>query len=302
MRFEGLDLNLLVVLDALLQEGSVSAAAERLNLSQSGASAALARLREFFDDELLVPSGRTMSLTPRAEKLTEPVVAALDQIRRTILISRPFDPAVSDRTISIMAVDVVVEVLLTKAVAAFASEAPNMRFEIAALTEDPTTTLQRGRSDIVIALDYLISAEQPSEWLYNEQFVVVGWDQNPALGGAMTRTLYEQLGHVSVRLGRHTPGFDESALRRLGIERRIEVLAPSFTSVGRFLVGSQRLATVHRRLAGLFREALPIQVAELPFEFPAVREVAQWSSRNASDPAIAWVVRRLKEIASAPAF
>ena len=84
MRFEKLDLNLLVVLDALLHEKSVSAAAERLNLSQSGASAALARLREFFEDDLLVPTGRTMNTTPRADKLIKPVRAALDNIRDTI--------------------------------------------------------------------------------------------------------------------------------------------------------------------------------------------------------------------------
>ena len=98
------------------EEQSVSAAAERLNLSQSGASAALNRLRDFFEDDLLVSSGRTMTCTPRGDALIKPVKEALALIRETILTPDEFDPAVSDRTISIAAIDVVAHVLLTEAV------------------------------------------------------------------------------------------------------------------------------------------------------------------------------------------
>jgi DNA-binding transcriptional LysR family regulator len=178
MRFEKLDLNLLVVLDALLQDKSVSAAAERLNLSQSGASAALARLREFFEDDLLVPTGRTMNTTPRADKLIEPVRFALDNIRATILTPQIFDPSVSDRTITITAIDYVVQVLLTQAISTFAKEAPHMRFRIDTLTTDPVAMLQRGLTDIIIGLDYIMSPEHPSDWLYDERFVVINWKGN----------------------------------------------------------------------------------------------------------------------------
>lgn len=302
MRFEKLDLNLLVVLDALLQDKSVSAAAERLNLSQSGASAALARLREFFEDDLLVPTGRTMSTTPRADKLIEPVREVLDSIRDTILTPQTFDPAMSDRTITITAIDYVVQVLLAQAISAFAKEAPNMRFRIDALTTDPVGMLQRGLTDIIIGLDYILSTEHPSEWLYDERWVVIGWEGNPQLKVPLTREAYESAGHVCAMLGRQVPGFDETALRRLGIERRIEVYAPSYTSVARLIMGTNRIATIHERLAKQLKDTLPLVVQELPFEFPAVREVIQWSSRNASDPAIAWVVSRIKDIASTPRF
>jgi DNA-binding transcriptional LysR family regulator len=302
MRFEKLDLNLLVVLDALLQDKSVSAAAERLNLSQSGASAALARLREFFEDDLLVPTGRTMNTTPRADKLIEPVRFALDNIRDTILTPQIFDPSVSDRTITITAIDYVVQVLLTQAISTFAKEAPHMRFRIDTLTTDPVAMLQRGLTDIIIGLDYIMSPEHPSEWLYDERFVVINWKGNTELKGPLTREVYEAAGHVCAMMGRQVPGFDETALRRLGIERRIEVYAPNYTSVARLVLGTNRIATIHERLAAQLKDTLPLDVHELPFEFPTVREVIQWSSRNTADPAIAWVVSRIKAIAGAPLF
>ena len=302
MRFEKLDLNLLVVLDALLSDKSVSAAAERLNLSQSGASAALARLREFFEDDLLIQTGRTMSTTPRADKLVEPVRAVLEQIRHTILTPEAFDPAKSDRTITITAIDYVVQVLLARTIAAFAKEAPHMRIRIDALSTEPLATLQRGLTDIIVGLDYLMSPDHPSEWLYDERFVAISWKGNTALKGPMTRQFYENAGHVCAMMGRLVPGFDETALRRLGIERRIEVYAPSYTSIARLVMGTDRIATIHERLATQLKDTLPLDVHELPFEFPTVREVVQWSSRNSGDPAIQWVVSRLKQIAQTPQF
>ncbi|WP_339826200.1 LysR family transcriptional regulator [uncultured Parasphingorhabdus sp.] len=297
MRFEKLDLNLLVVLDALLEEQSVSQAAERLHLSQSGASAALSRLREFFEDDLLVSSGRTMECTPRGETLIKPVKDALSLIRETILTPEEFDPAVSNRAISIASIDVVAHVLLTEAVGLFSKQAPNMRFTVLPLTEDPVAMLQRGQTDIIIALDYLIDANLPSEFLYDEDFVVISWKENPHIKGELTSELYEQLGHVSVRLNHNARGFDETALRRIGINRNVETFAPSFASVPRFVIKTDRIATIHRHLANQISGTLPIKIYELPFKFPTVREVAQWSAKNTNDEAVRWVVRRLKELA-----
>ncbi|MEO9599530.1 LysR family transcriptional regulator [Parasphingorhabdus sp.] len=297
MRFEKLDLNLLVVLDALLEEQSVSAAAERLNLSQSGASAALSRLREFFEDDLLVSSGRTMTCTPRGDALIQPVKEALALIRETILTPDAFDPSVSDRTISIASIDVVAHVLLTEAVSIFSTEAPHMRFQVLPLTEEPVTMLQRGQTDIIIALDFLVDANLPSEFLYEEDFVAISWNENPHIKDALTMEQYNQLGHVSVRLNHNARGFDETALRRIGIHRNIETFAPSFASVPRFIIKTNRIATIHRHLANQISDTLPVTIFELPFEFPKVREVAQWSAKNTNDEAVRWVVQRLQEIA-----
>lgn len=173
MRFQKLDLNLLVALDALLQERSVSLAADRLHLSQSATSSALGRLRDYFEDDLLLLKGRSMVVTPRGEELMGPVRSVLDQIRTTIAVAQPFDPAVSNRMIGLMASDYTVEVLLQRAMLEFAEEAPGISFEISPMGDDVVEELQRGRADILITIDTAISTEHPSESLWEDDFVVV---------------------------------------------------------------------------------------------------------------------------------
>lgn len=303
MRFQKLDLNLLVALDALLQEKSVSLAADRIHLSQSATSSALGRLREYFEDELLVLRGRTMALTPRGEELIDPVRAVLDQIRATIAVAPPFDPMSSDRHLAIMASDYTVEVLLRQAMLAFEDEAPRMTFEISPLGDDVVEELQRGRADLLITIDTAISTEHPAEQLYEDDYVVVGWSGNRSLTKRMTKECYEQLGHIVTRFGRaRLPSFEEWALKGQSIQRRVELVAPSFTSVATLLVGSQRIATMHRRLAERVVRSMPLKIVETPFEIPAIRQTAQWSSSSANDPAILWLVQRLKQLAASPDF
>lgn len=297
MRLEKLDLNLLVALDVLLEEKGVSLAADRLNLSQSAVSGSLARLREYFGDDLLVMNGRSMVLTSRAEKLVAPVHAVLEQIRETIMVADPFDPATSDRTLSIMATDYIVEILLRPAIVACAAEAPGICFELVPIVENPVDALQRGRADILIGIDNVVSTEHPSQLLYSEDFVIAGWTDNRALAVPMTLDKYQQLGHVAVRFGQQTSSYEATAARLRSVARRVEVVAPNFMSVGGLLVGTNRIATIHRLLALRMAEFLPLKLVELPFEMPPVREIAQWSTRNANDPAIAWLVVRLKAIA-----
>ena len=298
MRLDRLDLNLLIALDALLEERGVSLAADRLNLSQSATSGALARLREYFRDDLLVLAGRGMALTPRAEELVQPVRSVLEQIRATIMVADPFDPATSDRTLAVMATDYIFEILLRPAIVACAHEAPGIRFELTPIVEHPVEALQRGQADLLIGIDNVVSSDHPSALLYTEDFVVAGWRENPLLDGAMTLERYEQLGHVGVRFGRQTSSYETTAARLHSDARRVEVVAPNFMSLGGLIVGTSRIATMHRLLAVRLAEYLPLKLMELPFAMPPVREIAQWSTRSANDPAIAWLVARLKAIAA----
>jgi len=154
VRFGHLDLNLLIALDALLEERNVSAAAERLFLSQSATSSALGRLREYFKDDLLVLKGRQMVATPRGEELVEPVKAVLEQIRSTIAVPPEFDPATSDRSIAIMTTDYITHVLLADVLKEFETTAPNMRFELLAMSDFMIEVFERGLTDILIILIY----------------------------------------------------------------------------------------------------------------------------------------------------
>jgi LysR family transcriptional regulator, nod-box dependent transcriptional activator len=294
MRFQRLDLNLLVALDALLTERSVSLAAERIFLSQSATSSALGRLREYFADDLLIVKGRQMVLTARGEELVEPVRAVLEQIRTTISVSPPFDPATSDRTIKIMASDYVTEVLLAAALHDIAVEAPDMRFELAPMSDSLTDSLERSEIDIVVCIDYSLSKDHPSQILFEDDHVVVGWAGNPAMQEPMTEALYFALSHVTSRFGKaRTPVFEDWFVRRQTQQRRVAIVAPAFLAVPGLVIGSNHIATMHRRLASHMAKQLPLVIKEAPFEIPPIREAVQWHISNNNDPAIRWIVEKL---------
>jgi LysR family nod box-dependent transcriptional activator len=300
MRFQRLDLNLLVALDALLTERSVSLAAERICLSQSATSSALGRLRDYFGDELLVVKGRQMVLTARAEELVDPVRAVLEQIRTTISVSPPFDPATSDRVIRFMASDFITEVLLASAMTEIAKEAPFMRFDIQPMSEQLVETLERGFVDLLITIDYAISADHPSRILFEDDYVVVGWEGNPAMSEPMTKERYFELGHVTSRFGKaRLSAFEDWFVRRQKQQRNVEIIAPSFMSLPGMVVGSNRIATMHRRLATRVTQYLPLVMREVPLDIPPIREAIQWHISNNNDPAIRWVVEKLLAAASA---
>lgn len=301
MRFGRLDLNLLVALDALLTEKSVSLAADRLCLSQSATSSALGRLRDYFGDELLVVKGRHMILTARAEELIEPVRAVLEQIRSTIAIAPEFDPATADRQVRIMASDYTTQVLLAEAIAQIESVAPNMRFEIQPMNINPVESIERGLIDLLVTIDFAVSADHPSQVLFEDDYVVVGDRDNPALKGDFTRETYFELGHVTARFGRaQMPAFEEWFTRRQKQQRRIEVVAPSFLTLPGLVIGTRRIATMHRRLANQVASTFPVAVRELPFAIPPIREVVQWHLTNNNDRALRWVIERLDAVARSP--
>jgi LysR family transcriptional regulator, nod-box dependent transcriptional activator len=142
------------------------------------------------------------------------------------------------------------------------------------------------------------STDHPSTILFEEDHVVVGWSGNPAMTRPMTKQLFFELGHVTARFGKGTvPSFEDWVLRRQPQKRRIEVIAPTFMSVPGLLIGSARIATMHRRMANRLAEYLPLTIQPIPFEMPPIREAAQWHITNNNDPAIRWVVERLAFIA-----
>ena len=300
MRFQRLDLNLLVALDVLLEECSVSLAADRLCLSQSATSSALGRLRDYFQDDLLVLKGRQMVLTPRGEELIEPVRKVLEQIRTTIAIAPEFEPETCDRQIRIMASDYVTEVLLTDTLQALERDAPQMRFEIQSMASNPIDSLDRGMIDLLLTVDFAMSSDHPSEFLFQDDHVVVGDASHPALAGPITAETYFSLGHVTTRFGRsRIPVFEDWFQKRQKRARRVEVVAPTFLSLPGLLVGTQRVATMHRKLAERVCGHMPLKMVDVPFDIPPIREAIQWHVASRNDFAIQWVIGQLRTVALA---
>ncbi|WP_068089796.1 LysR substrate-binding domain-containing protein [Novosphingobium rosa] len=294
MRCERLDLNLLVALDALLSEKSVARAADRICLSPSATSNVLSRLRDYFQDELLVLKGRHMVLTHRGEELIEPVRTVLNLVKTTIAAKPEFIADQSEREITIMASDYVGEVLLARAMPYLEQLAPRMSLSIQAIHDRPMQMLEQGAIDLLITLESSFSHDHPSRTLYSDDYVVMGWHGNPFLAEGLSEEAYYSLGHVTTQFGlSRMPAFEEELLRNRARARRVEVVAPSFLSVPFMLLGSNRIATIYRRLAEDVANWLPIKIVPVPFAMPAVSVGVQWHRSNERDPALLWVMDEL---------
>src|ERR1043165_4601417 len=160
------DLNLLVALDALLTERNVTRAGNRLNLSQSAMSGTLARLRHYFRDELLVPVGRQMVLTPVADGLVSPVRDILLQIRGTLGSKPRFEPATATRHLSLAVSDYVTDILMADVLRTARREAPGITFELRPVGRQATEALESGELDFLIAPEGYVSTGQPTEVLF----------------------------------------------------------------------------------------------------------------------------------------
>ena len=150
MRFDGLDLNLLVALDILLTEKNITRAGEKLFLSQPATSAALARLRDYFEDDLLVQVGRSMVLTPMGENLAKPVGDLLIQMRTVLNNKNKFDPSTAKRKFTVMASDYTGNVLLPRLNQLLYRLAPQCSIEQLMPSTEAEKQIERGKVDILL--------------------------------------------------------------------------------------------------------------------------------------------------------
>ncbi len=297
MRFDRLDLNLLVAFDVLGHEQNVSAAARTLNLSQSAVSGALNRLREYFDDELLVPSGRRMILTPKAQQLIEPVRQALLMIRSNITTPAKFDPATAERRFVIVASDYAYNVFLADALKAAGREAPGASFDIIPPAVGAFERLESGEVDLLLSIESYLPRGHPQELLCVDEHAVVAWDQNSHCQNGLDKKLFEQLGHVTTFFGpERFPAYSESLFEVMGIERKIDVRVSTFAAVPQSLIGTERIATMHRRHAEYFARYLPIRIFDMPHELPEVRECMQWHRIRQADEGLKWLADQIKTV------
>jgi LysR family transcriptional regulator, nod-box dependent transcriptional activator len=296
MRFNKLDLNLLVALDALLSEQNISRAAEKLHLSQSAMSNALARLREYFDDELLVQVGRKMEPTLRAEALKDPVRDILVRVDATVAVQPEFVPAQANRVFRLFVSDYTMTTLMPHLIALAYEQAPGIRFDLRPQVAQPHRVLERGEADLLIIPKEYCSSEHPAEVLFEETFCCVMWDQSALASGVMTAERYMAAGHIVVQPGDVHSALEDWFMHRLGIVRRVEATTYSFVSPARLLIGTNRIATLHRRLARQARDSgLPIAVSDVPVPVPTMEQSMQWHQHRGSDPGLSWLRATLKQ-------
>lgn len=294
MRFNKLDLNLLVALDALLTENSISRAAERVHLGQSAMSNALARLREYFDDELLVQVGRKMEPTPRAISLKEPVRDVLIRVEAAVVTQPLFDPANSDREFRLTVSDYTNAVLMPHVLQEVHRQSRKVRFQLLPQAVNPKRALENGDADLMIIPALFASTEHPAEPLFTERFCSLVWRESPLAHGKLTLERYLAHGHV-VMAPPNAQGYETTVLGERGIHRRVEVTTFSFATAPRLIVGTSRIVTLHRRLARQAEHELPVVARPMPVDIPPMQQTMQWHKYRTNDQGLVWLRKTIQQ-------
>jgi LysR family transcriptional regulator, nod-box dependent transcriptional activator len=302
--FNRFDLNLLRVLDVLLEEKNVTHAANRMHVSQPAISGALQRMREFFNDQLLVRVGREMELTPYARSLVGPIRELLHNIRTTLDLEPKFDPGASKLTFFLAMSDYAAFVLMPKVLTQLAAQAPYVACEVELLNETTFNRLSANDVEFCVASDdwRLYGNFEPGTDirtvpLFSDQFVCVVDRTNPLIADEVSLDNYKRMPHSTVRLGRGMSSIVERSWAVADLSLNIAATAPSFSALIFMLPGTPMIATVQARLARMLAPALNLKQVECPIVIPQLREVLAWHARNDFNPAHQFVRGIIEEAA-----
>jgi DNA-binding transcriptional LysR family regulator len=288
------DLNLLLALDALLTERSVTRAAAHIGITQSAASHALARLRKLTGDALLVRGRDGMVPTLRAEAMGAPLRRALEDIRGTLSPPRAFDPKTARLRVFIGTSDYAELVLLPGVMARLGREAPGVELRVVALRDEPGADLASGKLDVVL-MPPLPSEEGPSirrRQILEERFVCVARREHPlAKKKALTLSRFAAASHALISPWGMEGGFVDDALARLGLKRRVTVALPHAMVAPHIIAASDLLLTMAERVARVLAPPLDLVVIEPPPELLLTGFTISmlWHERTHSDPARRWL-------------
>ncbi len=282
------DLNLLVTLDVLLAEGSVARAAQRLRLSPSAMSRALARLRETTGDPLLVRAGRGLVPTPRALELRERVSQLVEDAEAVLRPQEVLDLKQLVRTFTLRTSDGFVENFGPDLIARVGQRAPGVRLRFVQKPEKETASLRDGTVDLETGVvDQTTGPEVRAVALFRDRFIGVVRMGHPLSGAEITPTSYTAGRHVHVSRRGHDKGLIDEALGRLGLQREIVAIVGGFSAALALARASDLIATVPERHTGNLRAGM--MSFQLPVAVPEITVSLLWHPRLDADPAHRWL-------------
>lgn len=288
MRLRSLDLNLLLVFDAVLRERSVVRAADSLAISQPAVSHALNRLRHALKDKLFIRTPAGMSPTPRAEQLALPVRKALNELQLAVE-GDTFDPSTADRRFTIAVNNYAAVVAVGPILAAVRAQAPAVRLSfVPSGTLNLADRLDRGELDVALSGQVIDGERFASQQLIEDRFVAALRSGHPALRRRLTAGVLAELAHLGISSSGENLEFMDAFFKARKDARFVASDVP-YLSAGAVLVQSNLVAILGRKLALEFRRAYPIEIRELPFEAPVLHSVMSWHRRFDDVPAHRWL-------------
>lgn len=291
-----LDMSLLVVFDLLMRRGKMSAVGEELGLTQSAVSHAVQRLREIFGDPLFVRRGPGVEPTARARQLHGPVGEALNAVRAAVRLGRRFDPASASRAFSIAALDSIIAAVAPPLLKTMGESTPGCRIVFRTFGRaDAEAAVLDGLVDLAVGVFPTPPVGTVIHPLGREEFRVVARRGHPRLAEGLDLDTYCALDHILVSPSGDPRGSLDLVLERIGRSRRILAVMPQFISALMAVGRSDAILTAPKRVCCRIAPLFDLEVYAAPVAIPGFEIAALGLSVTAGDPAILWLMARLRE-------
>jgi len=291
-------MNLLIALDSLLAEGNVTAAARRHGVTQSAMSHNLARLRELFDDRLLVRVGARMEPTPRAQELQPALRAALLQVEGVVAGRPGFDPGTSTAVFNVASTDYGAAFVAPLLFAHLERQAPRVRIAVKPLVRrELVGQLASGDIQLAAGLPFEGLPGTETQLLFEEQFVSLVRTGHPLLDTPGDLEAFAAAPHCRVSpIARNRRSLVDEALATLGLRRRVQLELPFFLAAPQVIASSDLVLTVPTRLAEMFAATHGLVMFEPPLDLPSVAIRQVWHERYADEPSVKWLRTTMAQV------
>jgi len=285
-----LDLNLLQVLEAIHDEGGVTRAAERLNLSQSAISHSLARLRLLFDDPLFARDGRRLVATPLTRGLIGPLRQGLQSLDQLVTGAGRFDPARAEAQYTISLRDPTETLMLPSIMRRIARSAPGVDLRtVQVRRRNLEASLANGSVDLAIDIALPLSEGVRRQRLVADRMVVVARRAHPHVARGLTLKAYLAQDHVLVTSRRKGPGLEDVELSARGLKRHVRLRCRNYLAALRAVAQTDLVLTMAERYADALTAGLPTRILPLPFRMPTLDLYLYWHASVHDDAANRWL-------------
>jgi DNA-binding transcriptional LysR family regulator len=297
MNIRDIDWKSLLLLEALVTERNVSKVAKQFGMSQPAVSNSLARMRELFNDPLLMRTREGMLPTARAEQLLGPIRQARRVLEQTVTREAGFDPAKSERRFTVAATDYAEYVVMPRLTHWLSENAPGIHIELQPLKQKvPLPDLESGQLEIAIGYFNASHASLYQKHLFTEEFVCLIKAGSGRAKGPLTIQEYADMKHVLVAPWGGKAGLVDALLAKKGLARNVCVTTPHFLMAPWLVAESGYACTLPRGVANAHAQSLHLEILELPFTLPPLPFRQLWHERVHNDPGQVWLRSKIAEL------